>query len=180
MSKVSSKILQKKSTLTFKEYEEIKHHATNSYKMIRNIASLNEGTKVSIIQHHERIDGSGYIFGLKGNEIHPIAKILAVADTFHAMTSERLYRHKQSPFKVLELMQQDYFGKFDLLAIRALEEGIMRISKGSKIRLSDGQMAEVIFVNGKSPTRPLIKMIKTEQIVNLQEFRSLYIEEIIS
>ena len=178
MAKVNSSILRKKSTLTAKEYEEIKYHASYSYNMVKNIPLLNEGTRVAIIQHHERLDGSGYIFGLKGNSIHPTAKILAVADIFHAMTSERLYRSKQSPFKVLELMQQDYFGKFDLSAIKALEEGFVNLSNGSIVKLSNGETGEVLKVNNKLPTRPLIKLLKSEKIVNLLNEKQLFIEEI--
>ncbi len=60
------------------------------------------------------LDGSGYPMGLTNQKIHDAAKIIAVADTYHAMTSERAYREKQSPFKVLELMRQDQFGQFDV------------------------------------------------------------------
>lgn len=136
MSKIESNVLQKKSPLTAKEYDEIKSHASYSYNMVKNIPSLSEGAKVAIIQHHERMDGSGYIFGLKEGKIHPKAKIVAAADIFHAMTSERLYRSKQSPYKVLELMKQDYFGKFDLAVINALEDGIIPLQQRSIVQPS--------------------------------------------
>ena len=127
MSKVDQFILQKKPTLTARRIEVIKFHVSYSYNMVKNIPFLNEGTKLAVIQHHERMDGSGYIFGLKGKKIHPMAKIVAVADTFHAMTSERLYRSKRSPFKVIELIKQDYFGKFDLETVKSLESGMMHL-----------------------------------------------------
>ena len=179
MAKVSPRILQKKTALTPREYEEVTNHPKFSYQMIQHVSLLKEGAKVAIIQHHERLDGSGYPFGLTNNKIHTVAKIIGVADTYHAMTSERLYRKKQSPFKVLELMRQDYFGKYDLSILTALSTGILNFTIGSKVRLSNGQLGEVFYIAEKSPTRPLIKILGTEQIMNLEENRHLFIEEII-
>jgi HD-GYP domain-containing protein (c-di-GMP phosphodiesterase class II) len=179
MAKVQPSIVQKKTALTHNEFKEIKNHINYSYQMVQHIPSLKEGAKVAIFQHHERLDGSGYPMGLKNNKIHPIAQMIAVADTYHAMTSERMYRKKQSPFRVLELMIQDHFGQFDISALNALCAGIVNFSKGSQIKLSNGQLGEVLFVTEKSPTRPLIKLNHTGEILNLEKSRELYIEEII-
>lgn len=180
MAKIKDGIINKTSTLTYSEFEEIKKHPIYSYQMIQNSSLIRESVKVSIIQHHERLDGSGYPFGEKDQRIHPFAKIIAVADTFHAMTSERQYRNKQSPFKVLEMMIQDNFGKFDLIAIKALRTELMNLSIGNKVKLSNGQIAEIVFMDDKSPTRPLIKLMETEDIIHLGKFRDLYIEEILT
>ena len=158
MAKVNPRILQKKSALTPSEYEEVTNHPKYSYQMVQHESLLKEGTKVAIIQHHERLDGSGYPFGLTNSKMHSLAKIIGVADTYHAMTSERLYRKKQSPFKVLELMRQDYFGKYDIAVLNALSTGIMNFTIGSKVRLSNGELGEVFYISEKSPTRPLIKI----------------------
>ena len=179
MAKVQSSIIQKRAALTHNEFREIKNHINYSYQMVQHIPSLKEGAKVAIFQHHERLDGSGYPMGIKSNKIHPIAQIIAVADTYHAMTSERMYRKKQSPFRVLELMLQDQFGQFDISALNALCSEIANFSKGSQIKLSNGQLGEVLFITEKSPTRPLIKLNDTGEILNLEKFRELYVEEII-
>lgn len=179
MAKIPSNILNKKDALTRDEFEEVKQHPTYSYKMIQNATLLRDGAKISIFQHHERLDGSGYPLGEKDQKIHPFAKIIAVADTFHAMTSQRLYRKKQSPFKVLEMIIQDNFGKFDIASIRALQAGIMNFSIGSKVKLSNGQVAEILFIEEKSPTRPLIKLIHSEEIIHLEKNRQLFIDEIL-
>jgi len=178
MAKINPNILQKKTALSAQEFEEVKNHPKYSYQMVHGLPLLKKGAQVAVLQHHERLDGSGYPISLKSNMIHPIAKIIAVADTYHAMTSERLYRKKQSPFKVLEMMQQDYFGKFDLAALNALSSGIINFSIGSKVKLSDGKLGEVLFISEKSPTRPLVQLFHSEEILNLEENINLYIEEI--
>ncbi len=179
MAKISQAVLNKESTLTEEEYEEIKKHPTFSYQMVKNSPLLKESAKVAILQHHERLDGSGYPFGEKANRIDPSAKIITVADTFHAMTSERIYKPKNSPFKVLEMIQEDLFGEFDIGVLSALSTAVMNFSIGSKVRLSDGHDAEVLFASETTPTRPLIRLLDTEQIIALEQNRHLYIEEVL-
>lgn len=179
LAKVRPGILQKDTALTSEEFNEIKNHTKYSYLLVQHVSSLKEGTKVAIFQHHERLDGSGYPIALTDPKIHDVAKIIAVADTYHAMTSERIYRKKQSPFKVLESMRQDQFGQFDVQILRALCSGIINFSKGSKVKLSNGQLGEVLFISDKSPTRPLVKLDETSEMINLESNRELYIEEII-
>ncbi|MFT8321801.1 MAG: HD-GYP domain-containing protein [Bacillus sp. (in: firmicutes)] len=179
MAKVNPLLLKKTEPLTEEEFKEVKEHTRYSFKMIPEHALLRNEARLSIYQHHERLDGSGYPLGNDAKKIHPFAKIIAVADTFHAMTSERLYRTKRSPFKVLEQLQQDYFGKFDLTILNALSAGIIQYTVGSKVRLSNGEKGEIIFIEEKSPTRPLLIMAKTKEIVDLTKNRHLFIEEIL-
>lgn len=179
MAKISFQLLNKNGALTSQEFQEIKNHPTYSFRMIQGSPLLRDAGKIAIFQHHERLDGSGYPSGEKGAKIHPFAKIIAVADTFHAMTSARLYRKKQSPFKVLEMIIQDNFGKFDITAIKALQSGIMTFSIGSKVKLSDGQEAEILFIEEKAPTRPLVKLLESQEIIHLEKNRDIFIEEVI-
>lgn len=178
MTKINPRILNKKTPLTIREYEEVKKHPVFSYKMVQNISVLRQDAKVAILQHHERLDGSGY--PLKSKAVHQYAKIIAIADTLHAMTSERLYRSKQSPFNVLEMIFEDSFGKFDLEIVRAISSSIVDFSPGDQVRLSDGRIAEILFTDQKAPTRPLIKISTTNEIVQLERNRHLHIVEILS
>lgn len=180
MAKVNPAILQKRSSLTIKEFEEVKKHPVFSYKMVQNISVLRKDVKIAILEHHERLDGSGYPLGQKSQEIHRYAKIIALGDIFHPMTSERLYRTKQSPFKVLEMILEDSFGKFDIGIIGVISSSILKFSPGDKIRLSDGQEAEILFIDGKHPTRPLVKATDTGEIIQLLQNRQLFIEGILS
>ncbi len=179
MAKINPSILNKSTSLNSEEFEEIKRHSTLSFKMVQNISLLRESTKIGIIQHHERLDGSGYPFGEQSSKINQAGRIIAAADAFHAMTSQRLYRRKQSPFKVLEMLIQDSFGKYDIPSIQALGSGIMNFSIGSMVKLSDGQTAEILFIEGKSPTRPLVKLVETGEIIQLEKNRQLYIDEVL-
>ncbi len=179
MSKIPSNLITKEEPLTEEEFEEVKRHTSYSLQMLPEHALLKKETRLAILQHHERLDGSGYPLGNEDNKIHPYAKVIAVSDTFHAMTSQRLYRSKQSPFKVLEKMQQDYFGKFDHVVLQALSSSIIQYTIGSTVKLSNGQRAEVLFIEGKSATRPLVKIAEDGMMLDLEKNRHLYIDEIL-
>ncbi len=87
-------ILNKSGRLTDDEYVMIKEHSQTGYNIVEELPGMNLAKQV-ILHHHERYDGHGYPYGLKGDEIPLLARIVTIADSFDAMTSERLYRAKQ-------------------------------------------------------------------------------------
>ena len=179
MARINDQLVHKVEPLTEEEFNEVKNHTKYSLTMIPDHPLLKKETKLAIFQHHERIDGSGYPLGNTENKIHSFAKIIAVADTFHAMSSERLYRKKQSPFLVIEKMLQESFGKFDLITMNNLINAIIHFTTGSTVKLSNGEKAKIIFTEGKTPTRPIVKLIDTDRIIELEKNRHLFIEEVI-
>ena len=178
MSRIDTKILQSVSILKKEEFAQIKEHPIYSYQMVSKIPYIQDEVKLAILQHHERQDRSGYPFGLSEDKLHNVSKIISVADVYHAMTSERVYRPKQSPFKVLEQLQQDAFGKFDLLVVKALNTVVCSLSIGNKIKLSNGDIAEVAFIEQDFPTRPMVKIENTGEFISLKQRLELFIEDI--
>ncbi|MGM0379781.1 MAG: HD domain-containing phosphohydrolase [Bacillota bacterium] len=100
---ISDDILNKPGSLTLKEYEEIKKHSEIGYDIISEISFLKIPAKI-LLQHHERIDGSGYPNQLKGDEILLEAKILSVADAYDAMSSKRVYR--SNPLRTKQIIKE--------------------------------------------------------------------------
>lgn len=88
-------VLLKPGKLNFNEFEIIKEHVKTGEHILNNIGLYKDLTEI-VSCHHERYDGSGYPNGLKGDEIPPLARILAVADTFDAMTTNRIYKPRKS------------------------------------------------------------------------------------
>lgn len=178
MAKISPSILEKKTVLTSQEYEEVRKHPLYSLRMLQSTTILKETVKYAILQHHERLDGSGYPKGKYGTAPHSFSRVVSVADVYHAMTSERSYRKKQSPFKVMEMILHDDFGKFDISVIKILLAGIANYAIGSKVRLSNGATAEIIFIDENAQTRPLVKLLDSNELLHLDRNRELFIEEI--
>lgn len=181
MSKVNPAILSKAAFLTKEEFNEVKKHVVYSFQMVKDSPLLRNEMKSAIFEHHERLDGSGYPRGLKLDEISIISQIIAVADVFHAMTSERLYRSKESTFKVVEMVIEEGFGQFDIKVVQALQQLVGDLSIGSRVRLTDGKEGEVIFIHRDASLRPMIKLTdKKATILDLTTNRHLAIERVLS
>lgn len=179
MSKLTRGLFKKEGKLTPLEYNEIKLHPTYSYRLVEKIPSLTTGAKLAILQHHERMDGTGYPMGVEKSRIHPYASILSVSDTYHAMTSVRLHQGSQSPFKVIEEMIQDQYKKYDHEMFAIFIKHLTNFSTGMKVKLSNNKLAEIVFVETNHPTRPMVRLLDNQSIVSLKDNRSIYIEEII-
>lgn len=147
--------------------------------MVEGMLSFTKAMKLGILQHHERIDGSGYPLGVRDKKIHPFAKIIAISDTYHAMTSERMYQKKLSPFQVLEEMLHDKHRKWDYPLLKTFTDSLLNYSIGTRVLLSTGEEATIIFVNEQQPTRPFIRLENTREIIDLKDQISMYIEDII-
>ncbi|WP_335963645.1 HD-GYP domain-containing protein [Halalkalibacter kiskunsagensis] len=179
IAKVSPAILQKPGPLTSIEFEEVKKHPIHSYKMLKHVTGISDSVLLSVLQHHERLNGSGYPLGTDANKLHIFSQIVAVADVYHAMTSERYYRAKKSPYQVLEAISKEQFGKFDLKVVQALLESFTQVSVGEIVRLNSGDIAEIVYCDQKNPTRSLVKLLSDQSIVQLENQNSLYIEELL-
>jgi putative nucleotidyltransferase with HDIG domain len=100
-SQIPLEILNKKGSLNENEFEIMKKHTVYGYEIIKNNKEINMDVKRAVIMHHEKEDGSGYPFGIKGNQKNLYAKILTVADIYDAITSNRVYSKRQTPFENL-------------------------------------------------------------------------------
>jgi len=123
---VPDTILTKKGRLTKEEYDEIKKHPAIGANIIRDVRHLREELP-ALEHHHERMYGKGYPNGLKGDEISDIARIVAVADVFDAITSDRPYRPAMDLETALEIMKQESGDHLDPLYVDAF---IMAYTKG--------------------------------------------------
>ncbi|MBN8194565.1 HD-GYP domain-containing protein [Bacillus sp. NTK074B] len=177
MAKVSPQILAKEQPLTENEFKEVKLHTANGYKMVKDTPLLKTETKLAIFQHHERFDGSGYPSSEKSDRIHLYSQIVGIADMFHAMTSERMYRNRQPVFKVLDMISKDLFGKFDIKVVEGLLQLMGDLRTGTRVKLSTGKYGEVIYTKPNAFISPIVKL-KTDEIVDLSKEKSIYISEV--
>jgi HD-GYP domain-containing protein (c-di-GMP phosphodiesterase class II) len=110
---IRSEVLNKRGRLTDEEMRHMQTHPYKGYKLLENANEMTVEARVIILQHHERVDGSGYPKQLKENRIHIYARICAIADVFDALTAERSYKKGLSPFEALRLMKTKMAGQFD-------------------------------------------------------------------
>ena len=108
---IDEEILNKESALSNTERAQVSSHTVEGYKMLRD-SGLSRDTLSSILMHHERIDGSGYPLGLRGEKINFYARLIAIADVYEGMTAKRLYRVPFSPGYVINFIKENR-DKFD-------------------------------------------------------------------
>jgi len=99
---IPEEILKKPSRLTVDEFNLIKKHTLYGYEMLKDNKNVSMVSAFIALAHHERYDGSGYPLKLKGDDIHNCARIVAMADVFDAMTSDRVYRRRLHSLEVFE------------------------------------------------------------------------------
>lgn len=175
--KIPEEILKKPGCLTDFEYDIIKTHPVESHKILKK-CNVDPHILNAALMHHERCDGSGYPYRLKADKIDKYAKIVAIADAYDAMTSARTYRGPMCPFKVVEIFEREGLQKYDAKYIMTFLENIINTYLSHEVRLSDGRIGTVIFVNNRALSRPLIQCGDT--YVDLtKEPTSLTIEEIL-
>lgn len=121
-------ILQKPGKLTTEEYDIVKTHSMETYRLL--LPACGEEIAMAARQHHERLDGSGYPDGLKGDEICLNAKIIAVADVFDALTCKRIYNSRPMSFDeaitYLEGLPQHYDQKLVALLRQKSDDGTLQ------------------------------------------------------
>lgn len=110
---IDPNILNKPGRLDDSEMEIIRRHPREGAKMLLMSAEFSEEANAIVMQHHERVDGSGYPYRLKGSEISLYAIICSVADVYDALTSERSYKKKLSQYEALKLMHTEMIGHFN-------------------------------------------------------------------
>jgi HD-GYP domain-containing protein (c-di-GMP phosphodiesterase class II) len=174
--KVPLDILMKPGKLTAEEVESMRKHTTFGYEMLKETVGINHEQALVALQHHERQDGSGYPLGLKGDRITFFSRIIAVADVFHAMTSDRPYR-KASPFyETLTQINDHTFGELDPRISRLFIHKMMQSMIGHEVLLTDNRSGVIVMINPHDPLRPLVNI--DEQFLDLSKDSSIQIVQV--
>jgi HD-GYP domain-containing protein (c-di-GMP phosphodiesterase class II) len=116
---IEDRILKKPGALTAEEFEVMKTHTTKGANILRPVTQLAEMLP-GIELHHEALDGRGYPYGLKEDQIPLLARVIAVADTFDALTTNRPYQHAHTPEEALKIIQNLAGKRLDPVAVTAL------------------------------------------------------------
>ena len=153
---IPSEILLKQGRLTDEEFNMIKSHAIIGRKMLEGL-DLDPRIKNAALMHHERIDGTGYPNKLVDEQIDKFAKIIAILDSYEAMTSYRSYRAPLCPFTVIEIFEKDGYGKYDTGCYMTFLERMVEEYIGKEVQLNDGTICVVVLINKQKYSRPMVK-----------------------
>ena len=126
-------ILKKNSPLTEQEYDIMKEHPSIGGDILKKVPGF-ENISKGVRFHHERPDGKGYPYGIKGDDIPLIAKIVSLSDAFDAMISTRPYRQAISPYEAFEILKSFKGTQFDVEVFDAFEKAFLNSNISKKYR----------------------------------------------
>lgn len=162
-----SGVLRKPGKLTPDEFSIIKTHTIEGFHLLNRYENIPLPVKNAALMHHEKCDGSGYPYGLSGDEIDKFAKIVTIADIFDAMTSERIYRKAMCPFSVIKSFEDEGIQKYEMKYILTFLENVANSYLNHRVTLTNGMEGDVIFINRNNFSRPVIRTT-TDEIIDLQ------------
>lgn len=170
--------IMNKPKLSEDEFEVVKKHAQLGYGILMKTKGITNNMKYSALQHHERLDGTGYPLRLKAGQIHEFAKIIMVCDIFDAMISDRPYRKRVSPFQAAEFISWQSGVTLDSKICYILISNLAEFYAGKSVKLSNGEVGRIIYVDVNFPTRPVIAL-ENGAIRDLVKEKTIQIEELL-
>jgi len=122
---VDDQVLRKPGVLTDEEFEQMKRHTIIGFEIVRQVQQLAD-TLPGIRWHHESLDGTGYPDGIRGDEIPLLVRIIAVADTFDAITTDRPYQAGRDFPSALEILKRHAGTRYDPIVVDALHSAYVK------------------------------------------------------
>ncbi|WP_225229006.1 HD-GYP domain-containing protein [Paenibacillus gallinarum] len=156
-------ILQKPGKLTHEEYEIVKNHTLYGFKLLKDEPGIPLLSAHCALQHHERMDGQGYPQGLKGSDIHEYAKLLALTDSYDAMTTNRVYQNALLPHQAVEMLFAGTGTLYDQHILEVFRDYVAIYPVGLTVELITGDTAVVVRIHPQAPHRPVVRVIKDSE-----------------
>ncbi|MGE5614007.1 MAG: HD-GYP domain-containing protein [Bacillota bacterium] len=184
--RVPALLLQKPDRLTDEEFENMKLHTVYGYEIIKNTYMLNNRIANIAFQHHEKWDGSGYPMGLSRDSIDPLSRIVALADVYDALTSDRAYKKKVLPHIAAEYIKKNSGILFDPFIVNLFINSITVYTEGTLVLLSSGEVGSIICPGNSNGKRQKVNVFSRKSgppvlqpyIVDLNKKKDLEIVEI--
>lgn len=153
---IPDKILNKKGKLTNQEFAVMKQHPTYGYHIAQKADGISDEILKAVLLHHEREDGTGYPIGVMGEKLNILTKIVAIADVYDALTSERVYKKRISPFETFQIIETTGLGYFDTMILLTFLRNIASYYIGANVLLSTGEQGTIVHVVPHNISRPIV------------------------
>lgn len=158
---ISKEITMKNDELTEEEEKIYQSHTVRGYEYLKEHSSLKDSSRKVVLEHHERIDGLGYPYKIKGNYIHKFSKIVSIANVYDILTSDSTYRKAIPPSDALEFIMAHVNTLFDFEYVNIFSKIIIAYPAGTIVKLSNGDIGRVMSTPPNYPLRPNVKILKS-------------------
>jgi HD-GYP domain-containing protein (c-di-GMP phosphodiesterase class II) len=156
-TKLPQGLINKTENLNEFEFKSLKKHVVQSLGLVKGEAGISNLIMDMILNHHERIDGSGYPRGLSGTKISKPARMMAIVDVYDAMTSERPHQNGEEPIHALRYLLANKH-QFDAQLVQKFIKCLGVHPVGTIVRLTNDRLALVLEGNKQSPMKPKVKV----------------------
>jgi HD-GYP domain-containing protein (c-di-GMP phosphodiesterase class II) len=154
-------LIRKAQVFTHQEHKLMQAHCEMGVAILKQFPEIPDESRRMVLEHHERLDGSGYPKGLRGNQITELTQILSIADTYDAQISGRCSCPPVPPARALsELYRAAVAGQYHPYLVERLIQLLGVYPIGSLVRLNTGEQAVVVWVHSHSRLTPTIKLLK--------------------
>jgi putative nucleotidyltransferase with HDIG domain len=156
-----TEILNKPEKLTDAEFSVMRMHVVDGAEILRRTPEMPAIAPVIAFEHHLRLDGTGYPFGVSRSGLNIGTMLCSIADVYDAMRSQRAYQQAFPSDRILEVMKRNDGQQFDQHLVRRFTQLLGIYPPGNLVRLDDGALAVVMAVHAPEPFKPRIKVIAT-------------------
>lgn len=174
---IPENIIGKPGFLRKDEFDLCKTHSLRGYEIVKNTPYINPAVLQAILFHHERLDGTGYPMHLKDDKIPTFPRIIAVSDTFDAVTSNRCYKEKSNPLDGLAIIKDSSFYKLDPVISHTFILNISKHYEGQSVILNNNKIGELIKLNLDNLLCPIISL--DNEVIDLSKNHSISIKDFI-
>ncbi len=158
-TRVPLEVLNKPGRFEPEELAEMRRHATYSGDIMQEMGGFTEEAIAIATQHHEMMDGSGYPLSLKGDDIHPYARLTAVADVYDALTAKRVYKPAMPMYQALLRIHQNKGTEFEERAVDLFVRALGLYPVGSLVELNNKEQAVVFEPNPADSRKPTLGIL---------------------
>jgi len=182
---IPENLLKKPGPLTIDEFNIVQEHSLKGFNYMRDKLNINPKSRIISLQHHEKIDGTGYPQNLKDKEINLFSKIVSIADVYDGLTSDRVYRKAIPVHEALEYIMGGCGCCFDFDLVNTFVQKVVPYPIGTFIELSNDSIGIVQNLNSDYLLRPTVKIIKekgkecSEYIIDLVKEKTIVVKDIV-
>ncbi|KZL94119.1 HD-GYP domain-containing protein [Clostridium magnum] len=159
-TQLPKKIIEKQGSLTGEELNQYKEHPYLGAMLLKKNIRMSDNIIKGVQQHHERVDGKGYPYGLTGKSINRFARVICVSDVYDTITNSKDYKKAFSPNDAYELILAGSGTIFDEEVVQSFRKSFSVYPLGCCVKLSDRVEGYVVRQNQNFPDRPVIRVIQ--------------------
>ena len=164
--RISLEILNKEGRLTDEEFEVMKGHPLYGFEMLKEEKHIPDAVKYGVLTHHEKYFGDGYVLGLSRKEIPAYGRLIAIADCFDALISDRPYHPGRPAYKAIEIMRED-IGHYDTFLLQRFMSFLVLYPAGTCLVLSNGAVCIVEGEEEGCPYHSCLRDVRTGEEIDL-------------